>query len=212
MRFSIRKLIGSSLLVLALAISSFGGRPFIEAHQPEALQSGDLAELLAATASAASVDYFLKIDGIEGESTDRAHKGEIEIESFSWGVSQGGNRAAGGGGGTGKANFQDFHFTMQVSKASPKLFLATATGQHIKEAVLTARKSGENQQEYLKVTFTDLLISSYQTGGSSGDVVPTDEVSLNYSKIEIEYTPQKEDGSADTPVKAGYDLKANKKV
>src|SRR5690606_37166795 len=96
----------------------------------------------------------------------------------------------GGGGGAGKVAMQDFHFVMQINKSSPKLFLACATGQHIKEATLTCRKAGGEQQEYLKVKFTDLLISSYQTGGSRGDLIPVDQVSFNFSKIEFEYKPQ----------------------
>ena len=83
---------------------------------------------------------------------------------------------------------QDFHFTMPVNKASPALFLACAEGDHIKNATLTCRKAGKKQQEFLKVTFSDILVSSYQTGGSGGaDVLPTDQISLNFAKIEVEY-------------------------
>jgi len=159
----------------------------------------------------AAVDYFLKIEGIEGESMDAKHKGEIQIESFSWGASQGGTMAFGGGGGAGKASFQDFHFVMKINKASPKLMLACARGDHIKNAILTCRKAGKEQQEFLKWTFTDLLVSSYQTGGSgSGDVLPMDQISLNFSKVEVEYKEQKPDGTLGGTIKAHYDLKANK--
>ena len=156
----------------------------------------------------AAVDYFLKIDGIDGESSKNKHENEIELESWSWGESQSGTAAHGGGGGAGKVAMQDFHFVMKVSKASPKLMLACATGEHIKKAVLTARKAGKEQQEYLKVTLSDLLVSSYQTGGSGhGDVVPTDQVSLNFSKIEVDYKEQKADGSLGGATPAGFDLK-----
>jgi len=159
----------------------------------------------------AQVDYFLKIDGIEGESTDDKHSKEIELESWSFGESQTGTSSQGGGAGAGKVQMQDFHFTMRVNKASPKLFLACANGQHIKSAVLTCRKAGKDQQEYLKWTFSDVLVSSYQTSGSgSGDVVPGDQISLNFSKVEIEYRAQKSDGTLEGPVKAGYDVKKNK--
>jgi type VI secretion system secreted protein Hcp len=161
----------------------------------------------------ATVDCFLKVEGVEGESTDAKHKGEIDLESWNWGESQTGSHSAGGGGGAGKVVMQDLHFMMKVSKASPKLMLACATGEHFKKAVLTCRKAGKDQQEYYKVTLTDLLVSSYQTGGtSSGDGVPTDQISLNFSRIEFEYKEQKPDGSVGSPVKAGYDLKAMKKV
>lgn len=156
----------------------------------------------------ALVDYFLKIDGIEGESQDAAHKGEIQLESFSWGASQGGTMQFGGGGGAGKVQMQDFHFTMKVNKASPKLFLTCANGQHIKSAILTARKAGEKQQDFLKVSFSDLLVSSFQTNGSGqSDVLPMESISLNFAKIEIEYKEQTAAGGLAGTVKAGYDLK-----
>jgi type VI secretion system secreted protein Hcp len=161
----------------------------------------------------AAVDYFLKIEGIDGESQDSKHKGEIELQSFSWGETQSGTHSAGGGGGAGKVAMQDFHFVMHVNKASPKLMLACATGEHIKKAVLTCRKAGKDQQEFLKVTMSDLLVSSYQTGGSGGsNILPTDQISLNFSKIEHEYKPQKADGSLDAAVKVGYDVKTQKTV
>ncbi len=161
----------------------------------------------------AAVDYFLKLKGIEGESTDHKHKAEIDVESFSWGETNSGTQASGGGGGAGKVSMQDFHFVMRVSKASPKLMLACATGEHIGDGTLVCRKAGTDQQEFMTIKMTDLLVSSYQTGGSAhGDVVPMDQVSLNYAKIEFEYKEQKADGSLGGAVKAGYDLKANKKV
>lgn len=162
----------------------------------------------------ALVDYYLKLDGIEGESQDHKHKSEIEVESFSWGENQtGGMASAAGGHGAGKVSMQDFHFVMKVNKSSPKLLLACASGEHIKKAVLTCRKAGKDQQEYLKYTFTDVLVSSFQTGGSAhGDVVPTDQISLAYSKMECEYHEQKPDGTLGGAITAGWDIKANKKV
>jgi type VI secretion system secreted protein Hcp len=161
----------------------------------------------------AQVDYYLKIDGIEGESADSKHKSEIDLESWSWGETQSGTSATGGGGGAGRVSMQDFHFTMKYNKSSPKLFLACASGQHIGKAVLTCRKAGGEQEEYLKVTMSDLLVSSYQSGGSSGgDLVPTDQISLNFSKVEFEYKEQTAKGTLGGTVKAGWDVKANKKV
>lgn len=161
----------------------------------------------------AAVDYFLKLDGIDGESKDDTHKDEIELESWSWGESQQGSHATGSGGGAGKVSMRDFQCVMKVCKASPKLLLACATGDHVKEAVLTCRKAGKDQQEFLKIKLSELLVSSYQTGGNGhGDVIPTDQVSLNYSKIEVEYKPQNEDGTLGGAVKAGYNLKTNKVV
>lgn len=160
-------------------------------------------------ATAAAVDYFLKIDGIEGESTDARHKGEIEIESFSWGESNTGRTSSGGGGGAGKVQMQDIHFTTKISKASPKLFLSCASGKHIKKATLIARKAGKEQQEFLKIEFTDVLVSSYQTGGSESDGLPTDQVSLNFTKIEFDYAPQNPDGSIGGVIGGSWDISEN---
>ena len=161
----------------------------------------------------AVVDYFLTIDGIEGESKDDAHKNQIELESFSFEETQAGTFAFGSGGGAGKVSMGDFHFTQKINKASPKLALACATGQHIKKAVLTARKAGGKQQDFYTVTFTDLLVSSYQISGSGhGVTVPVDQVSLNFAKIEWKYQLQDEKGNVGNPVMAGYDLKQNKKL
>jgi type VI secretion system secreted protein Hcp len=156
----------------------------------------------------AAVDYFLKIDGIDGESQDSKHSKEIQLDSWSWGETNAGSMRAGGGGGSGKVSMQDFHFTMPVNVASPKLFDACATGAHVKNAILTCRKAGKEQQEFLKWTFTDVFISSYQTGGSGGsDILPVDQVSFNFTKIQIDYKEQKPDGTLGGAQTKFYDLK-----
>jgi type VI secretion system secreted protein Hcp len=157
---------------------------------------------------AAGVDLFLKIDGIQGEARDAKHKGEIDLESFSWGET---SSSGVQGGGAGKVHIEDLHVVMKLNKASPLLFLACATGQHLKQAILTARKAGKAQLEFLVFKFTDLLVSSYHTSAGD-DVEPTDQIAFNFGRIEMEYRPQKADGSLDTPVKAGWDVKSNKKV
>jgi type VI secretion system secreted protein Hcp len=157
-----------------------------------------------------AVDYFLRIDGIEGESTDSKHKGQIDVESWSWGETSSGS-ASGGGGGSGKVQIQDFAFTARLSKASPALLLACASGKHLKSAVLTGRKAGKGQLEFLTFSLSDLLVSSYQAAGSEGDEVrPMDAVSLNFSKIEVEYKHQGADGKLGDSVRAGWDVKHNK--
>ena len=158
-----------------------------------------------------AVDYFLKIDGIDGESTDSKHKGEIELASFSWGVSQSGQPGGGGGGGAGKAQFQDFHFVAKTTKASPKLFLACASGQHVKSALLTCRRAGRDRLEFIKYKLSEVLVSSFVSGGSTPEE-PFDQVSLNFAKVEMEYVPLGKAGKALSPVKAAWDLKANKKI
>jgi type VI secretion system secreted protein Hcp len=137
---------------------------------------------------AAAVDYFLKIDGIEGESADRRHKGEIQIDSFSWGVSNPSSIGSGSGGaGAGKVSYSDLSFTAMFGKHSPQLVRACATGKHFPEAVLTGRKAGGGQQEYLKIELKDVLVSSYATGGTSSE--PTDAVELAYASATVSHMP-----------------------
>src|SRR6187551_2934826 len=149
----------------------------------------------------AAVDYFIKFDGIKGESAD---------ESWSWGETNAAGGGSGGGAGPGKAQVQDFQFVMRLNRASPSLMKACATGQHIKVATLSARKAGKGQQEYLTFKFRDVLVSSFQSAGTEELAVPTDSVSLAFAKIEVEYKPQKTDGSLGSPVAFRYDLKTNK--
>jgi type VI secretion system secreted protein Hcp len=159
-----------------------------------------------------AIEYFLKIDGIPGESRDDKHEGEIDVESWSWGETNPVQPAGGTGSGAGKVQVQDFSFTAKFSKASPSLMLACASGKHLKSAVLTARKAGKEQVEFLTFSLSDILLSSYQTGGVEGDVLPGDSFSLNFSKIQVEYKEQKADGSLGASTKAGWDVKQNKQL
>jgi type VI secretion system secreted protein Hcp len=164
--------------------------------------------LAAALSCHAASDFFLKIDGIDGESIDPVHRGEIEIQSFSWGMSNSGSFATGTGGGAGKASFQDIHFTRALDKASPQLMLACATGKHIPTAELVCRKAGADGKgiEYYRITLTDVLVSSVSTGGNTSGDVPIESISLNFAKVIWEYVPVGADGSPQEPVRAEFDL------
>ena len=153
----------------------------------------------------AAEDYFLKIDGIPGESADHKHKDEIQLDSWSLGGRQSGTFSSGGGGGAGKVKMNDVTFSEKVSKASPKLLLALATGEHIKKAVLSVRKAGGKQEDFLIVTFTDVLVSSYQTGSSAK--VPIESITLNFAAFQMEYKTQSADGKLGAAVRSGFDLK-----
>jgi len=157
-------------------------------------------------------DYLLEIDGIKGESADSKHKESIEIESFSWGATQGATRSSGGGGGAGKVTFQDFHFVKATDKSSPALFQAVASGRHLKKATLFVRKAGGDQQEYLKITLEDCLVSSFKAAPQAPGVGQTENISLNFAKISYDYRPQLPDGSLGGAVHAGWDVKVNKKL
>ena len=114
----------------------------------------------------AQVDIFLKIEGLPGESTDDKHKGELDLESFSWGATQAGTGGHGGGSGQGKVQPHDFTFTKRLDKSSPVLYMACATGTHYKEVTLSVRKAGGGQQEYFKVKMNDVMVSSYNVSGA----------------------------------------------
>ncbi len=125
---------------------------------------------------------FLKLDGIDGESADKQHKGEIELSSFSIGTSA--PHTTGGGGGAGKVSFSSFTITKTIDKASPQLFRAAATGKHFNKATVEfVRKAGRGQQEYLEYKLSQVLVSSIQDG-TSGSGRPTEQVSFNFAKIE----------------------------
>jgi len=156
-----------------------------------------------------ATDIFAKIGTIKGESLDEKHKDEVEVLSWSWGVSQEGSMGHGSGGGSGKANFSDLHITHYIDKASPVLMAACANGEHIKEATITARKAGKGQQEYLIIKMNDILITSVQPSGSGGDAA-VESVSLQPSKVDVEYKPQKQDGTLDAGLHFKYDMKLNK--
>lgn len=157
-----------------------------------------------------AVDMFLKIDGIDGESQDAKHKGEIEIESFSWGASRpAAAGGTGGGGSTGRATMEDFTFTTPVTRASPKLFLACVENRRIKTALLTVRRAGAQQQDFLKVTMSDVQISAWKHA-AAGEL-PMDQVSMDFGKVQIAYTGQRPDGTAGDTVTAGWDAKVNTK-
>ena len=154
-------------------------------------------------------DIFAKIGDIKGESLDDKHKDQIEILSWSWGVSNSGSIAVGTGAGAGKANFSDLSFTHKLDKASPVLMARCAAGTHLKEATITHRKAGKGQQEFLIIKLSDVLITAVSDGDSDGDS-PVESVSLAFGKVDLEYRPQKADGSVDAGIHFKYDIRANK--
>jgi type VI secretion system secreted protein Hcp len=154
-------------------------------------------------------DMFLKIDDIEGESVDDVHAGEIDLMSWSWGMSQSGTTHSGPGGGAGKVNVQDFSFVHYVDKASPNLMKMCCSGKHFEEATLVVRKAGEMPLEYMIITMKDGLVSSVSSGGSGGEDRITENVTLNFSEYKTEYVPQMADGSGDASIIVGWNIAKN---
>jgi type VI secretion system secreted protein Hcp len=156
-----------------------------------------------------AADIFAKLGDIKGESLDDKHKGEIEVLSWSWGLTNA-VTLAGSGAGQGKANFHDLSFTHKIDKASPVLMHACATGVHLKEATITHRKAGKGQQEFLVIKMNDVIVTS--VADADADDVSTELVSLAFAKINVEYRPRKTDGSLDAGIFFKYDLKAQKEA
>ena len=159
-----------------------------------------------------AVDMLLKLGDIKGESKDSVHKETIDVLAWSWGASNSGSAQIGGGAGVGKVNVQDLSFTKFVDKASPDIFLATCNGKHIPEATLIVRKAGEKPLEYLKVTMTDLMITSYSTGGSGGEDRLTENVTLNFAKVKLGYIEQTTTGAEGAKPEVGWDIAGNVKL
>jgi type VI secretion system secreted protein Hcp len=159
--------------------------------------------------TAMAVDMFMKITGIDGESIDKTHKGEIEVLAWAWGASQTGTLHTATGGGAGKANFQDISFTKYIDKGSPVLLTKLATGAHLNQATLVVRKAGGSPLEYLKLSMHGVLVTSIAAGGSGGEDRLTENVTLNFAKFDYEYVQQQPDGTGGGPVIASYDIGRN---
>jgi len=159
-----------------------------------------------------AVDMFFKIGTIKGESKADKHVGEIDVLAWSWGMSNSGTAHMGGGAGAGKVSMQDISFTKYIDNSTNELCLCCASGDHIGEALLTVRKAGKEQQEYLKIKLEDVFVSSYSTGGSGGEDRLTENITLNFAKVLLEYSEQKEDGSLAAAKPFSWDIPAGKKA
>lgn len=161
-----------------------------------------------------AVDMFLELDGIKGETVDKAYKSKnaMDILAWSWGIHNTGTFHSGPGGGTGKSAFNDMTVTKFVDLASPNIMLYCANGKHVAKGTLTVRKAGENPLEYLKIKLTNILISNYTTGGSGGDERTTENVSLNFAQIQLEYAAQDDKGGKSGTNDFGWNIAENTKV
>jgi len=159
-----------------------------------------------------ALDMFLNMGAkIKGESRDKVQgpKGDIDILAWSWGMSQSGTTHMGGGGGAGKANFQDVSVTKYVDKASNGLMTALAKGSHIDKCVLLVRKAGEGQQRYIEIVMEEVLVTSVSTGGSGGEDRLTENVTLNFSKVTFNYATQDAKGGVGADATFGWNIAEN---
>lgn len=156
-----------------------------------------------------AVDMFIKIGALKGESRDSAHKEEIDVLAWSWGMSNSGSAHLGGGAGAGKANVQDLSFTKYIDLSSPSLQLACMKGTHFDTATLTVRKAGDKPLEYLIITMTEVMVTSCSTGGSGGEDRLTENISLNFAKVKVVYTQQNADGTPGAKPDYTYSIAEN---
>ena len=142
---------------------------------------------------------YMKIDGVEGSSTSENFRSFFDIYSYSWGVSQTATSGHGGGGGAGKVSMNDIHFSKPAGTASPKLMLFCCNGKHFPKATMVVTRTMEGQESpYMQFELENVLISSYQTGGDSGGAVPTESLSLNFTKITYKHTTMNPGGGLET--------------
>lgn len=154
-------------------------------------------------------DMFIKISNVDGEARDKTHAKQIDVLAWSWGMSNSGSAHVGGGAGAGKVNVQDLSITKFVDSASPKLMLGCCKGTHYDEALLTVRKAGDKPVEYIKIKMTEVLVTAVSTGGSGGEDRLTENVTLNFAKVHVDYTPQDAKGAAGTAIPMEWDIAAN---
>jgi len=153
-----------------------------------------------------AVDMFMKIGDIKGESTDKKHPNEIDVLAWSWGISNSGTTHQGGGGGAGKANVQDISFTKYLDKSSTAFIKALVTGAHITTVTLFISKAGGKQEDYFTIKLTSAMVTSYSTGGSGGEDMLTENVSISFAKFDVEYFAQNDKGVVASAGTVGYSV------
>ena len=159
--------------------------------------------------ASAAIDMYLKIDGVTGEAQSTKHPGEIDVLAWSWGMTQSGTMRTGSGGGGGKVSVQDLSITKYIDKSSPVFMLYTCNGKQFEKVVLTIEHSGSIPIPYLKITMTEVIVTSYGTGGSGGEDRLTENLTFNFAEVDVEYTPMKQDGTTLPPVLFGWDIAKN---
>ncbi len=158
-----------------------------------------------------ALNMFMKMDSIKGESQDDKHKDEIDVLSWSWGLEQPAGVPSGGGGGGGKVSAHDLAITKRTDIATPQLMLACANGKHIKEALLTVRKQDRNQLEFFRIRMNEVSVRSISTVTSDpSDNSITENVALNFSKVQVDYVREKADGAAGQTGQFRWDFSAHK--
>lgn len=157
-----------------------------------------------------SLDMHLELKGggvtFEGESKHTKHSGKIQVLAWSWGLSQTGSFGVGSGGGAGKANVQDISITKYLDSSSTSFLLALTKGAHMDTATLFVSKAGGKQEDYLKIELKKAMITSYSTGGSGGEDLLTENISINFEEYKVTYSMQDDKGKVNEKGSASYSV------
>ena len=156
-----------------------------------------------------SVDAYLKIDDIKGESQDNVHKDEIEVLSWGWGMSQPGSAHSGTGAGTGKVAVKNLTIQKCFDKATPNLMKYCCSGKHFGIARLTVRKAGEKPLEFIQIELKDGLIVDVSVVGNPGDSQVRESVTLNFASFKVEYVPQTATGAGGAAIPMQWNVVKN---
>jgi type VI secretion system secreted protein Hcp len=170
-----------------------------------------LTLVLFTLSASAAVNMFLDINGIPGESTVTGHAGQVDVLAWSWGMSNPGTTHGAAGTGSAKANFQDLSVTKYVDKSSPLLMLHSANGALISTVTLYVESAngGANPVQIIKIVMSNVLVTSVSSGGSGGEDRLTENITLNFSKIEYDYSPVNPAGGVVTPISFAWDIQNN---
>jgi type VI secretion system secreted protein Hcp len=153
-----------------------------------------------------SADLFLKIEGVEGDSADEFHKKEIEIDH--WNVGATVTRVP--GKHAVEKVVHNISVAMRNGKTTPILLQACASGRKFSSAIITGRKAGGKQEEYVKIKMEEVIIANVNLHAASGDSAPVADMVLNFTKIEWEVKTQDDRGLTGMPVRVGYDIKTDR--
>ena len=162
-----------------------------------------------------AVDFYLKLDEIEGESLKTGHENQIEVLSWSFGCSNAGTAGVGSGqGGAGRVSMQDFNFSKYADKSSPKLIQAMFEGKMVPSATLVGRRAGLKDgkaAKYMVWEMKNVVVSSHSLAGSAGDTLTHENFSLRFEEVSVKYKSIKA-GASEGSINGGWNLKTNKET
>jgi type VI secretion system secreted protein Hcp len=159
-----------------------------------------------------AMQIFLTLDGVKGEAQDERFNGWIDVLSWNWGMTQSGTTHMGMGGGGGKVDVDDISLTKYVDSATHEMIKYCCSGEHIASGQLIVAKAGGGAPvDYLKIDMEDIMIASYQTGGTQYGLDRVQEsLVLNFRRFQMTYTQQMADGGAGPEGQAGWEIAENR--